>query len=185
MGIKLNRHQQLAMKKIEHAYNWIVGGIENSLADGHIDEMPPVEDMFEQVYDGLMEEDYGEGFCDTKGARTELRFAGKQFILDHIALMFRNDGYEVPEELTKIKTKNSTNHSSGDRKNIKGDPENVKDNEVILKAFTGMVIGVFEITKKTSKTITVKTSKGELKFNAKTGAQLDAANPKFANHIVV
>lgn len=54
---------------------------------------------------------------------------------------------------------------------------------VVMKAFTGMWIGEFEIIKETKKTITVATKKGELKFDKVTGIQLDANNPKFANHI--
>ena len=54
---------------------------------------------------------------------------------------------------------------------------------VVMKAFTGMLIGEFEIIKETKKTITVATKKGELKFDKTTGIQLDANNPKFANHI--
>lgn len=54
---------------------------------------------------------------------------------------------------------------------------------VVMKAFTGMWIGEFEIIKETKKTITVATKKGELKFDKTTGIQLDANNPKFANHI--
>ena len=54
---------------------------------------------------------------------------------------------------------------------------------VVMKAFTGMWIGEFEIIKETKKTITVTTKKGELKFDKATGIQLDANNPKFANHI--
>lgn len=54
---------------------------------------------------------------------------------------------------------------------------------VVMKAFTGMWIGEFEVIKETNKTITVATKKGELKFDKATGIQLDANNPKFANHI--
>lgn len=181
----LNHHQKLAAKKIKAAYNWIIGGLENSVQDGNMDEMPPIEDMFEQVYDGLMNDDFGDGYMGSNKSKTELRFAGKQFILDCIAKLFREEGYEVPEELTKVKAKKSSTQSSGERKNVKGDPENVKENEVVLKAFTGMIIGVFEVTKRTSKTVTVKTAKGELKFDAKTGIQIDANNSKFANRIAV
>lgn len=49
---------------------------------------------------------------------------------------------------------------------------------VVMKAFTGMWIGEFEIIKETKKTITVATKKGELKFDKATGIQLDANNPK-------
>lgn len=177
----LNRHQKLAAKKVKAAYNWIIGGLENSVQDGNLDKMPSIEDMFEQVYDGVMTEDYGDGYAGGN-TKTELRFAGKQFILDTIANMFRKDGYEVPEELTKIKT---SNKPSGERKNIKGDINNVGEDEVVVRAFTGMIIGVFKVTKKNSKSIAIKTAKGELKFDAQTGLQTNANNPKFANRVAL
>ena len=55
--------------------------------------------------------------------------------------------------------------------------------EVILKAFTGMVIGVFKITKQTKKSIVITTAKGAMKFDPATLKQLEAKNPKFANKI--
>lgn len=179
---ELNRHQQLAAKKVKAAYNWIVGGLENSVQDGNLDNMPPIENMFEQVYDGLMSEDYGDGYGGGN-SKTELRFAGKQFILNTIADMFRRDGYDVPGELTQIK-KNNKQHN-GERKNIHGDIYVMKDNEVLLMAFTGMIIGAFPVVESNSKTVVVKTNKGNLKFDAKTGIQIDANNPKFANRIDV
>lgn len=177
---KLNRHQRLAALKVRHAYNWIVGGLENSVQDGGLEEMPPVADMFHQVYDMVMTEDCGEGYAGGC-SKTELRFAGKQFILDRIAKHFRKDGYEVPEELTRIPEKKP---HTGERKNIKGNPEQVGEDEVVMVAFTGMVIGVFKIHKQSKDVIYVKTQKGILGFNKETGLQVAANNPKFANRIV-
>ena len=65
----------------------------------------------------------------------------------------------------------------------KAEVEEKATKTVVMKAFTGMWIGEFEIIKETKKTITVATKKGELKFDKATGIQLDANNPKFANHI--
>lgn len=65
----------------------------------------------------------------------------------------------------------------------KAEVEEKAAKKVVMKAFTGMWIGEFEIIKETKKTITIATKKGELKFDKATGIQLDANNPKFANHI--
>lgn len=65
----------------------------------------------------------------------------------------------------------------------KAEVEEKATKTVVMKAFTGMWIGEFEVIKETKKTITVATKKGELKFDKTTGIQLDANNPKFANHI--
>lgn len=54
---------------------------------------------------------------------------------------------------------------------------------VVLRAFTGMLIGEFKVVAETSEAITVETKKGELSFDKKTGIQLNPNNPKFANRI--
>ena len=54
---------------------------------------------------------------------------------------------------------------------------------VVMRAFTGMLIGEFKVVAETSEAITVETKKGELSFDKKTGIQLNPNNPKFANRI--
>lgn len=56
-----------------------------------------------------------------------------------------------------------------------------KGKKILMRAFTGMVIGEFEVTAENEKEITVQTKKGELSFNIETGLQVDPKNPKFAN----
>lgn len=177
----LNRHQLLAKEKVTAAYNWNIGGLENDVQDGNREDMPPIEEMFDLVLDAVMTEDYGVGYCGPN-VRTELRFAGNKFIRQTLADLFREDGYEVPDELLAVPEKK---HLVGPRKNIKGDPSVVNDDEVVMRAFTGMVIGVFKIEKETKTTITVKTAKGKLKFDKTTGIQIDSNNKKFANRIEV
>lgn len=177
----LNRHQLLAKEKVTAAYNWNIGGLENDVQDGNREDMPTIEEMFDLVLDAVMTEDYGVGYCGPN-VRTELRFAGNKFIRQTLADLFREDGYEVPDELLAVPEKK---HLVGPRKNIKGDPSVVNDDEVVMRAFTGMVIGVFKIEKETKTTITVKTANGKLKFDKTTGIQIDSNNKKFANRIEV
>lgn len=55
---------------------------------------------------------------------------------------------------------------------------------VEVKAFTGMVIGWFKVITESKETITVLTKQGKLlDFDKNTDAQVNAKNPKFANHI--
>ncbi len=54
---------------------------------------------------------------------------------------------------------------------------------VILKAFTGMLIGEFKVVAEDAEVIVIETKKGELSFDKKTGIQLNPNNPKFANRI--
>lgn len=104
-----------------------------------------------------------------------------------VSLNTLKKNYKKSEQIIEIETKDEskTSKPSDKRKNIKGDINNVGKDEVVVRTFTGMVIGVFKITKKNSKSITIKTAKGELKFDAQTGLQTNANNPKFANRIVL
>lgn len=55
---------------------------------------------------------------------------------------------------------------------------------VELKAFTGMIIGWFKVEEETKDTISFWTRANKyLTFDKKTDAQVNAKNPKFANHI--
>lgn len=55
---------------------------------------------------------------------------------------------------------------------------------VELKAFTGMIIGWFKVEEETKDTISFWTKANKyLTFDKKTDAQVNAKNPKFANHI--
>lgn len=55
---------------------------------------------------------------------------------------------------------------------------------VELKAFTGMTLGWFKVEEETKDTISFWTKANKyLTFDKKTDAQVNAKNPKFANHI--
>lgn len=61
-----------------------------------------------------------------------------------------------------------------------------KGNTVIMCAFTGMKIGVFEVVAADKNTVTVSTTKGEIVFDRKTGKQIEPEPkaPRFANSII-
>lgn len=52
-----------------------------------------------------------------------------------------------------------------------------------LMTFTGMVVGVYKITRHSSKFIEVQTNKGPVKFSKADGRQVDAEKPRYANKI--
>lgn len=180
----MTKHQEDALKNIRHGYNWVVGGLENSVQDGQMDALPPIEEMFQEVYEETMSCTFRAGFCDSKGAPICMKFAGKAFIREQIAKMFQADGYEVSEDLVKVpdKKQGHSNLVDGERINLRRDEG---AHLATVRAFTGMLIGTFKIEKETKTTITVKTAKGKLKFDKETGVQLDAANPKYANRIEI
>lgn len=183
----LTKHQKSALSNVEGAYTYVLGGYENSVQDGHIDEMPSVEDMFEEVYDEAMNSGHemlGGIRMDGGPAPICVKFAGKKFIREQIAKLFRADGYEVSEELVAVPERKSghSNFVDGERINLRKDEG---EKVVNVRAFTGMLIGTFKVEKETKTTITVKTAKGKLKFDKETGIQIDSNNKKFANRIEV
>lgn len=180
----MTKHQKSALKNIRCGYNWVIGGLENSVQDGHLEEMPAVEEMFEEVYDEVTSCTFDEGFCDSKAAPICMKFAGKKFIREQIAKLFRADGYEVYEELVAVPERKPghSNFVDGERINLRKDEG---EKVVNVRAFTGMLIGTFKIEKETKTTITVKTAKGKMKFDRETGVQINSSNKKFANRIEV
>lgn len=180
----MTKHQQGALKNIRCGYNWVIGGLENSVQDGQMEELPPVEEMFEEVYDEVTSCTFDEGFCDSKAAPICMKFAGKAFIREQLVKLFQADGYEVSEELVKVPERKPghSNFVDGERINLRKDEA---EKVVKVRAFTGMLIGTFKVEKETKTTITVKTAKGKLKFDKETGIQLDSNNQKFANRIEV
>lgn len=183
----MTKHQKSALSNVEGAYTYVLGGYENSVQDGHIDEMPSVEDMFEEVYDEAMNSGHemlGGIRMDGGPAPICVKFAGKKFIREQIAKLFRADGYEVSEELVAVPERKPghSNFVDGERINLRKDEG---EKVVNVRAFTGMLIGTFKVEKETKTTITVKTAKGKLKFDKETGIQIDSNNKKFANRIEV
>lgn len=183
----LTKHQKSALSNVEGAYTYVLGGYENSVQDGHIDEMPSVEDMFEEVYDEAMNSGHemlGGIRMDGGPAPICMKFAGKKFIRERIAKLFRADGYGVSEELVAV-----PEHKPGHSNFVDGERINLRKDEgektVNVRAFTGMLIGTFKVEKETKTTITVKTVKGKLKFDKETGIQVNSSNKKFANRIEV
>ena len=178
-----DKHVAVAKQQLEYAYNWIVGGYINTVQDGEAETMPPVEDMFDEVMDEATTHLYGEGMCSQKPAPAAMRFVGKRFLIDTLTILFQQGGYEVPACCTKIPEKKT---KQGVKREYKDSPDSVGEDEVVMRAFTGMLIGVFKIVKKTKTYISVETARGQsLKFDKKTGIQMDAKNPKFANRIEV
>lgn len=183
----MTKHQEDALKNLRGAYNFVVGGYENSVQDGDMEEMPAVEDLFDEVYGEAMSTRYGMvGGLSISGGDAPIcmKFAGKAFIREQLVKMLRADGYEVSEDLVKVlnKKQGHSNLVDGERINLRRDEG---ERLVNVRAFTGMLIGTFKVEKETKTTITVKTAKGKLKFDKETGVQLDAANPKYANRIEI
>lgn len=178
----LTKHQKVAAEQLENAYNWVVGGYYNTVQDGEAEEMPPVEDMFDEVMEEATTHLYGKGMCSQKPAPAAMNFAGKKFLIETLTSLFEAEGFEVPACCTKIPEKKQ--RAAGPRKNVKGNPESVGEDEVVMRAFTGMLIGVFKIVERDENTISVELANGTyMDFDVNTGKEIGARNPRFANRI--
>lgn len=75
---EMNKHQKTACLRIMEEINWIIGGYENAISDGHIEKMPTREDLIQEIY----------GAVTSDGAHQdvvkEIRLAGKKFIIERI-----------------------------------------------------------------------------------------------------
>lgn len=181
----MTKHQSAALRNIRGAYNDTIGGLENAVQDGNTEELPPLDEMFEMVYTEATTTSFQMlgGMSLVGGpAPSCMRFAGKKFIREQIAKLFRKDGYEVPEELLEVPEKKSghSNIVDGERVNLR---EDGTDKMVTVRAFTGMLIGHFNIDFEDAETISVTTAKGIMIFSKADGKQTNAANPKYANRI--
>lgn len=171
-------HQEVAYNNLKHAYEWIVGGYENSVDDGEIEEMPSVKDLFNEVLAEAKGSHYDQGISGGP-APISMKLAGNQFLRDTLKSFFETNGYEVPEDLTKEKAHRKA--KVGPRNNFRSDDD---ENTITVYAFTGMVIGTFKVEKEALDTITVIDRKNrELVFDKTTGKQINAANPVYANRI--
>ena len=107
---KKTGYQKIAAANITHAYNWIVGGYENSVQDGQMESMPSAEEMFGEVYGDAMTYKYAAGMYLNHNAPKEMRFAGAKFCKKFLYDLFIKDGYELDESVLTYKAHSS--HSS-------------------------------------------------------------------------
>lgn len=80
---ELTSNQKTAFAQVVHATNWIVGGYENAILDGDMEEMPSRVQLIDEIYYQVMN-------CFSTEDRIvqmqvpEVRFAGKKFIMECI-----------------------------------------------------------------------------------------------------
>ena len=87
----------LVERVVDSSVNWVIGGYENSVADGHIDEMPSQEQMEAEIYDEVMATDYVEVAGGLKQIKKDIRFLGTETIKQMITDQVTRDLQEVEE----------------------------------------------------------------------------------------
>ena len=93
----MNRHEKIAAKNIEGAFNWGVGEWYNCFLDGLDEDIPSLEEAKETVYIEAMNNLYKSGNEIYGRAPKEMRFAGEEFCRELVEELFLNDG--VVEEI--------------------------------------------------------------------------------------
>lgn len=92
---EMNKHQKIAAKQVKYAIDYIVGGLENSIQDGHMEEsdMPSKAELVEEIYSEMMNCSFGPGSCHTGHPVEEVKFAGTEFIKFYINYRLTKEGY--------------------------------------------------------------------------------------------
>ncbi len=72
---------------IRERANWVIGGYENSVSDGIIEEMPPVEKMEKEIYNEVMSTNHIQIKAGLLEIKKDIRFLGKEKIVRTIHIM--------------------------------------------------------------------------------------------------
>lgn len=90
---EMDRNQKTGFYQVVHASNWIVGGYENGINDGEYDKMPSRKALEEEIYDCIMTCTTGEGFQQFNRPMKEIKFCGKDWLLERIDRRLTKMGY--------------------------------------------------------------------------------------------
>lgn len=99
---EMNGNEKIAYDNIVAGFNWEVGGWYNCYQDGEPEYIPDnIEQAKDELYDCVINNLYGDGYCGCDKAPKEMRFAGEKFIREVIDHLFATDGDAI--ELAEIK----------------------------------------------------------------------------------
>lgn len=89
---KLTKFQEIAKTNITECFNYEVGGWYNCVQDGCEEHIPDTRDEAEAfIYDAAITNLYKPGYCGANKAPGQMRFAGKEFMIDFIHELFDGD----------------------------------------------------------------------------------------------
>lgn len=118
---EMNGNEKIAYRNTKYAVQDIVGGYENSITDGYMEEMPTYEDLEDEVYYATTTGTYGDGWASCDPTK-EVTFAGEKFIREVIRYFFEKDGFEYP-----VKHREETAQPESTTEEIKPEHEAVGD----------------------------------------------------------
>ena len=98
-----NPRQKKAYANIQWACAWLIGGLENTLADNDPEseeyksaqrQLADHEGLVETVYDMAINDVYGEGFsCYSSSILRDIRFCGKEWLMARCEARVKKFGY--------------------------------------------------------------------------------------------
>ena len=90
---EMNGTEKIAWRNIKAGFDYEVGGWYNCIQDNSPEYIPDTEEEAKAiVYECVLTNKYGEGYCGCDKAQREMRFAGEKFIKDCIDYLFETDG---------------------------------------------------------------------------------------------
>jgi hypothetical protein len=87
---EMNRHQKAAYLQVIAATNWVIGGYENSVADGDMDDLPSEGALVSEIYDTVLNCTTGEGFQSSRPIK-EIRFCTREWIMERVERRVRRE----------------------------------------------------------------------------------------------
>ena len=101
-----NARQKKAYANIYHAANWLIGGLENTLADHGKDDpeyksaearLADHDGLVAELYEAATTDLYGDGFCEWGIAvdkfLRDIRFCGKAWLMERCEARVKKCGY--------------------------------------------------------------------------------------------
>lgn len=90
---EMNGNEKIAWRNIKGVFDWEVGGWYNCIQDDCTEYIPNTyKEAFALIYEEAMNDAASGGHYIVGRAPKEMRFAGKEFIEECLAHLFRTDG---------------------------------------------------------------------------------------------
>ena len=89
---EMTGNQRVAYGQVVAATNWVVGGYENAVEDGHMEKVPTHQELAEEIYQTVMTCTTLDGGQIMYPAK-EIRFAGEKWIRERIEKRLAKEGY--------------------------------------------------------------------------------------------
>lgn len=182
---EMTGNEKIAYKNTKYAVQDIVGGYENSISDGYMEEMPTYEELEDEVYFATTTGTYGEGYASCHPTK-EVNFAGEAFIREVIRYFFEKDGFEYP-----VKHREEATQAEAATEEVKPETEAVGDKvywsvvrvKTNIKAQPFILMMVTAKSKKHAEDVMFATNVAPFQNKVFTEQQIMDADIEWLNHV--